>query len=137
MDEELIENPELDLSGDDSKIIERYLAKQEKKYLEELEKEPMDPEIEAVITVPAYQKGKNLQKTLENYAKIRYPEKFEIVIFENHPQGQPRDETREIVEKFKANHPNLKIRLIYKVFERKPTIGEVRKYLVDSVLLRK
>ncbi len=50
------------------------------------EAEPMDDKIEAVITVPTYHEGKNLQKTLENYAKIQNPEKFEIVIFDNHPK---------------------------------------------------
>lgn len=142
IDKELIRNPELDLSGNDLGIIKRYLEKQNRQYLNELEEmvrqlEPMDKKIEAVITIPAYREGKNLKKTLEKYAKMRNPEKFEIMVLENHPKNQERDETKEVVETFKAAHPEMKIRLLYKVFDKRPAIGQVRKYLVDSVLLRK
>ena len=139
---ELKENSEYDLSKDDLKIIKEYLGKQNKTYLKELESlvssdSKMGKEVETVITIPAYQEGKNIEKTIRNYAKLKNRNNFELVILENHPSDKKRDETGEVIAKMKNEFPDLNIVHLYKVFDKKPRIGEVRKYLVDSVLLRK
>ena len=43
----------------------------------------------------------------------------------------------DVIEAIEREFPDLNIVHLYKVFEEKPTIGQVRKYLVDAVLLRK
>ncbi len=142
MSEKILNNENLDLSGDDSEVVAEYLSKQSPEYLAELRTlvagvESMSPEIETVITIPAYREGKILEKTLRNYAKLKDRSKFEIVILENHPASAERDNTKEVVDAMRSEFPDLNIRHIYKVFSAKPTIGEVRKYLVDAVMLRK
>jgi hypothetical protein len=142
MSQKILENPELDLSKDDSEIVNEYLTKQNKQYmvgLSEMVKDVplMDKNIEAVITVPAYLEGDILEKTLRNYAKLDNREKFEICILENHPKNKKRDNTESIIKRIQAEIPDLKIVHLYKVFDEKPAIGMVRKCLVDSVLLRK
>ncbi len=138
----LLKDSNLDVSKNDKKVIKEYLEKQDKEYLKELEEmirdlPPMKDNIEVVITLPAYLEGKNLEKTIRNYAKMNNHEKFEVVILENHPKSKERDNTEEIISKMKIEFPDMNLVHVYKVFDEKPTIGEVRKYLVDSVLVRK
>ena len=138
----LKENSECDFSGNDAKIIKEYFSKQDEKYLAEINSMAgatveMEKNIKISITVPAYQEGKNIEKTIRNYAKLKNRENFELVIFENHPKSKERDNTGEIIEKMKKEFPDLNLVHLYKVFDKKPKIGEVRKYLVDTVLLRK
>ena len=139
---ELAQNKDLDLSGNDSEIVHGYLEKQDGAYMAELKQmeigqRAMSKNIDTVITVPAYQEGKNIEKTIRNYAKLKNRDRFEIVILENHPENVSRDSTGEVIERVKAQFPDLNIVHLYKVFKEKPAIGEVRKYLADSVLLRK
>lgn len=138
----ILENQKLDLSKDDSPIVNEYIKKQDKKYLEELssmikDAPSMKDSIEVSITVPAYQEGKNLEKTIRNYAKLNNRSKFELVILENHPKSKKRDDSMEIIERMKKEFPDLNLVHLYKEFDEKPPIGKVRKYLVDAVLLRK
>lgn len=142
MSSELLENPEMDLSSNDSELVADYLGKESAEYLSELEAmnqnlPPMGKDIEVVITVPAYQEGKNIAKTIANYAKLKDKQLFELVILENHPTSKERDETGAEIEKARLLYPDLNIVHLYKTFEEKPAIGNVRKYLVDSVLQRK
>lgn len=139
---QLNKNKDLELSGDDLQIINEYLGRQNPEYRHELEamvssQPAMRPETEAVITVPAYREGKNLEKTLLNYAKLNDKQKFELVILENHPADVPRDDTEAVIQKVQAAHPDLHIIHLYKRFDEKVPIGLIRKYLVDAVLMRK
>lgn len=138
----LLENRNIDLSVDDWDVVKSYIDDQDDNYQTELKNmtsssEPMDRNVEVVVTIPSYKEGKNLEKTLRNYAKLKGRNNFEIVILENHPSGTERDNTEEVIKKIKKEFPDLKIVHLYKVFEKKPPIGLVRKYLVDSVLVRK
>lgn len=142
MSKKILEDKNIDLSKDDLEIIVEYLNNEDPGYIAELNKliegtKPIGSDIETVITVPAYQEGKNLEKTIRSYAKLKNRSKFELVILENHSAGVSRDNTLEVIEKMKLEFPDLNIVNLYKVFDKKPTIGEVRKYLVDSVMLRK
>lgn len=96
----LLDNPEIDLSGDDTELIDDYFDRQEKGYLEDLknledqitgqkvENIALDTKTEAVIAIPAYHEANNLEIALQQYAKLENPEKVEIVIFENHPKDK-------------------------------------------------
>lgn len=139
---ELVANPELNTGGDDSQLISEYLNRQDPAYLAELrliiqDAPSMNQNIEAVITVPAYQEGKNLEKTIRNYAKLKNRDRFEIVILENHPRDKNRDNTAEVVQRMRQEFPDITIVHLRHVFEEKRPIGEIRKYLTDAVLLRK
>jgi hypothetical protein len=139
---EIVENRELDLSGNDLTIVAEYLKKQDPGYMAEIRsmtigEKDMSKDVEAIIAIPSYREGGNLEKTLRNYAKLKSRNHFEIDILENHPEGVERDNSLEVIESIKREFPDLDIVHLYKVFKEKPTIGQVRKYLVDAVLLRK
>jgi hypothetical protein len=139
---ELIENKELDLNGNDLEIVREYLTKQDPAFVADLRlmiggQKAMSMGVETVITIPSYQEGRNLEKTLRNYAKLNNRNGFEIVILENHPEGVKRDNSADIIDSVRKEFPDLNIVHLYKVFKEKPAIGGVRKYLVDAVLLRK
>ncbi len=139
---EIRDNKEVDLSGHDGDLIQEYLSRQDASYRADLERvvesaPPMRPHTEAVITVPAYHEGGNLEKTLRNYAKLGGRDTFEIVILENHPRSVERDDTPAVIERMQREFPDMRIVHLYKVFDEKPPIGLVRKYLADAVLLRK
>ncbi|MFC1640797.1 glycosyltransferase, partial [Patescibacteria group bacterium] len=141
-DQRLIENRDLDLSGDDSEIVNSYLERQNDAYIAELRdmvagQPPMAESVEVSISVPAYQEGANMEKTIRNYAKLKNRGRFELVILENHHSDTERDETGEVIERMKAEFPDMNIVHLYKKFDEKPNIGNVRKYLADSILLRK
>lgn len=133
---------EYDTAEHENELIDEYLAKQPKAYRDELEllvaeTPEMKKEIDLVITAPAYGEGKNIEATLRNYAKMKDRHRFEIVIFENHPASKERDETSVVLDRIRAEFPDMNIVHIYREFDTKEPIGKIRKYLVDSVLLRK
>lgn len=142
MSEELREDRNFDTATNETKLIETYLDSQTTEHREVIEDlvqgaPPMKPSIEVVITVPAYQEEDNIEKTIEKYAAMEGHEKFEIVIFENHPTNKPRDKTGARIKKMQAKFPDLNIVHLYKGYEEKVPIGHIRKDLVDAVLLRK
>lgn len=141
-DDRIRNQKDIDLSQNDSAIISAYIERQDPAYLAELRSliesmEPMDKNTKLVITLPAYHEGSKIRQTLDRYAQMEHPEQFEIVIFENHPKNRERDNTLEEIIAFKKDHPALRVNHFYKMFDQKPTIGQVRKYLVDAVLLQK
>ncbi len=138
----LLRDKNLDLSGDDTKIVSEYLGKQDGVYKEQLENmireaPAMQNGTEVVIAVPAYQEAGNMDKTLRHYAELKDRSRFEIVLFENHPVGVERDGTAEIVGRIKREFPDLRITHLYHKFDQKVPIGMVRKFLNDAILLRK
>jgi len=139
---EITENSELDLSGKDLTIIAEYLKRQDPAYMAELRsmvlgQKSIGKEVEVIIAIPSYHEGGNLEKTLRNYAKLKDRNHFEIDLLENHPEGVERDDSMDVIKAIEREFPDLNIVHLYKVFKEKPTIGQVRKYLVDAVLLRK
>ncbi len=142
MSPKILENKNIDLSGDDSAMVKEYLDKQNQSYLKELTEllqgtKPMNNSVETVIAIPSYQEGSNLEKTLRNYAKLKNRDGFEIVVLENHPRDKDRDNSAGVMEKIKKEYPDLQLTHLYKEYDHKPFIGEVRKNLADAVLLRK
>jgi len=139
---EIHDNPEYDWSKSDWQLVNDYLNNQEAGYRNELEEmikgqEKIDPRVDVIITIPAGLEGKNLEKTIRNYAKLKNRHKFELVIFENHYGDNKRDNTPDIIDRMRREFPDLKIVHLYKKFDEKQPIGSIRKYLVDAVMLRK
>jgi hypothetical protein len=142
MSPELVKNKELDLSGNDLGTVREYLSNQDPAYMADLRtmisgQKTISKDVKTVIAIPSYREGENLEKTLRNYSKLKDKNQFEIVILENHPEDVERDNSGNIIEGIKKEFPDLSIIHLYKLFKEKPTIGQVRKYLVDAVLLRK
>lgn len=149
MSESLKKNPDANL--DEKKEIKDYLARQEKThsdYINELAKEagPMSPECKLSICIPVagHQEEKNIYKTLENYLYQTADKKdFELVLFVNHPdkdkEGKPvaPDGTMTEIERFKKDHPEMKVAVINKVIPiENARMGYLRKSLNDAVLQR-
>jgi hypothetical protein len=135
-------DPNYDVVKNDDALAAEYLAKQDPEYLAELEKiveglPPMKEGIEATVIMPSGLEGKNLERTLANYAKMNNRDRFEIVIFENHTNDKQRDESAAVIEKIRAVYPDLNIAHFYRTFNEKPPIGLLRKYIVDASLMRK
>lgn len=102
---------------------------------------PMDPRCRIAICIPAYKEGKNIYRTLQEYTKQKgvKAEEIEIIILENHVArpGIERDNTREEVNRFKKDHPQMKVRRVFYAFPQKAkAMGNIRKTVFDLALYR-
>lgn len=157
-----------------------YFRRQDPEYMEELEEymtqegmnEPMHEEAEAIVTIPVYTLGEGqiVQHALEEYlleidktknADPLDPNKFELILFLNHPadvrenlerdlgrdfhegaeervrNGTPEKyDTEEVIRQFQEAHPELKIRIMKKEFPTRPIWGKIIKPLYDVAMLR-
>ncbi len=135
----------------DRKEIDSYFARMPEEYRKELKEinqnmEPMDPNCKASICIPvAYSEHGGIYKSLESYTNQEDPQGnkldprlFEIILFVNGPEDKAQDikKTKEQINRFKAEHPNLKIQVFDKTFPGRTTIGRIRKYPNDLSLLR-
>lgn len=105
----------------------------------QLEKQPKTEKPKVVVMVPAaaHQEGKNIYKTLVQYASQKDINEgdLEIVVFANKPRGTRRDQTIPQIQKFQKEHPEVKVRLIERNLDRQEAnIGWVRKAATDTVL---
>lgn len=170
---------------DFNKEAEEYFRKQSPEYIAELESyleqdgmhEPMHERANASVVMPVYDLGEGqiLQNTLEQYflqvdknknKQAISPDKFELVLFLNHPKaeresierqigrsldsveeraaaeqrvrdGKPEKyDTDEVIRQFQHTHPELKIRVMRKEFEERQRWPEIIKPLYDIALLR-
>lgn len=101
----------------------------------------MHPACRIAICIPAYNEGKNIYETLETYSRQKgiKPEEFEVIILENHKAipGKTRDNTREEVNRFKADHPQMKVRRVFHAFPLKgAALGNIRKTVFDLAVYR-
>ncbi|MDP3992736.1 MAG: glycosyltransferase [bacterium] len=144
MSEKLAKDSSYDVIANDKELVQDYLAKLNPDYLQELTElngqinARMSETTRAVVAIPAYQEEKNILKTLEAYANQDNLESFELIILENHPNTKSRDRTGEIITKFQEDHPNLRLRHVYKTFKpEEAKIGNIRKFMTDLALTRK
>ena len=140
-------NAKLDPYNEERSYLEK-LDKKSKKLVNEFASSlgPMNPECRLSVCIPVagHQEGENIYKSLESYARQNAdPRSFEVVLFVNHPekdkQGNPivPDKTLTEIDRFKADYPNVQIKMLYKALPvREAKIGNIRKLLNDSVLLR-
>ncbi|MBP9738431.1 hypothetical protein KBD20_01955 [Candidatus Saccharibacteria bacterium] len=147
----LLDNPEAEL--DQTEEIKWYLDKQDKKHLKKIEKHAdsigesitESTEISVAIPVAGHQEGDNIYRTLEAYSDQTLDNsKYEIVLFVNHPTHDRdgnvlnADKTLAEIERFKADHPDMNIKVMYEALPRSQArIGLIRKTLTDTILLRK
>ncbi|MFH1713443.1 MAG: glycosyltransferase [Candidatus Jacksonbacteria bacterium] len=141
-------NPEVELN--EREELEWYFNQQSPEYLQELEsldqqiQEPMSEHCRIVVAIPAYKEEFNIYHTLEQYVNQKdeksrslNSDSFEIIILDNHPEDKTRDGTKEEIEHFKADYPEINVRYVYKIFKKEEvSIGNIRKYLNDLALLR-
>lgn len=106
--------------------------------------EPMHPGTEMVIGIPvaAHQESANIYRTLSQYADQRtvdggplIPNRYEILLFLNHPEGADASATRQEVERFRQDHPDVPVRVMEQALPS-PDIGLIRKYVADTALYR-
>ncbi|MDO8498424.1 MAG: hypothetical protein Q7S44_01435 [bacterium] len=142
-------NPQGTLNANEE--IDWYLSQQSPEYKQELERmnstigEPMTSECRVAVCIAAasHQEGKNIYKTLLQYTDQRDskgnlidPGKYEIILFLNRPDGTTPDNTASEVKKFQREHPEIKARIIEKVFPARQPMGIISKYVADMALLR-
>lgn len=145
----LIDNPDAQLSERDE--IRKYLDRLDSSYIRTIEDmsnlkgRAMSETCRLTISIPAYQEGKNIKKTLELYTHQKDengdpldPNLFELVVLNNHPATVPEDQTREEIEKFQQEHPEITVIYAHRQWDDQepPTVGNARKYLSDISLLR-
>ena len=145
----LIDDPHARLN--ERNEIQKYLARLEPSYLKELEDmsdlagRTMSETCRLTISIPAYLEGENIRKTLELYINQKDkngnpldPNIFELVVLNNHPVTVPEDKTQKEVEKFRQDHPEMKVIYMHKKWsaQEPATVGNARRYLSDISLLR-
>jgi hypothetical protein len=105
----------------------------------DLERQPhaAHPKVVVMIPAAAHQEGKNIYRTLSQYASQEGvdTQEFEVVVFANNPKGTRRDITIKEVQRFQLEHPDLNVRIIEKKLEKEEAnIGWVRKAVTDTML---
>lgn len=125
----------------DSTEIPRYLNAHTdtyKKLIRSLADEipfQLSDEIEAVLGLPAYKEGKNIYRTLSEYAHQTYKNRVAILVFDNHPIGVAPDNTEQEVKKFISEHPDMQVAYLKAQFsESARNIGNIRKIPNDVML---
>jgi hypothetical protein len=141
---ELETNPDADIDANRSagrylKAMSPLYRKKVEKLAASLDKEPKADKPRVVVMIPAaaHQEGKNIYRTLEQYAKQKDIDnnELEIVVFANNPIGTARDQTISEVRRFQQAHPEIKVKLIEQQLEKSEAkIGWVRKAMTDAVL---
>jgi len=103
---------------------------------------PLDDNVRAVVCMPAYKEGPNIYKTLENYAGLvdengnpfNYA-KLRIVVFNNSPEGQRRDNTGEEVRRFMKDHPEVQVDYVKATFDKGVVkIGNIRNIVTAAII---
>lgn len=135
-----------------------YFQDQERRYpgyreqLENLNNQigaPMGPNTEAVIAlaVAGHQEHANIYRTLEVYAEQKKKDgssvwqgdqrSYEVLLYINWPQGSDPSKTFEEVNRFKASHPEVPVRVVgEEINNGKVEVGFYKKKAFDLGLLR-
>ena len=147
--ERLRNNPDAVL--DPRTEIEDYISRMDHERREGLAKmtdeaEPMAESVKIVVGIPVNgsQEGKNIYKTLQWYSgqvdadgKPLDTGSYEIVLYVNKPTDRDWDDTLNEIQRFKADHPDMPIRVIQKEYEpSQARIGRIRRDMTDLTLAR-
>lgn len=135
-----------DAKIDANKSTARYFRSLRPSYMKilgnmkkQLEREPKAEKPKVVVMIPAaaHQEGKNIYRTLLQYANQQDIEAndFELVIFANVPPGAKRDKTVSEVRRFQKDHPEINVRMVERrLSQKEANIGWVRKAITDTIL---
>jgi len=150
----LTENPEAKLSQNEE--ITWYLSTitpEESQTLESLmaaEHPPLNPDVRAIVTIPVSQAGSNIYQRLSSYAGQTNadgtpiaPERTEFIVFDAHvasPDGAvsgtlPGD-TKTEVDRFVADHPEMKVLYATHSYADAPTSGRVKRDVTNFAFSR-
>lgn len=138
---------------DEGVELARYVASLPSDYASELraligDAEPMAPETRVAVCIPAYDEGLNIYKTMEFFSSSQRdrggnpldPGLYELVVFENHPYHKTPDDTRNEIERFKKEHPEVRVVHGYKQWPQdqgtRGFVGISSKYATDLALVR-
>jgi hypothetical protein len=145
----LQENPLAKL--DHFKEAQRYLesqpedAREHAKLLAEQVGEMSDAcRVSLCVPVAGHLEGKNIYNTLERYLHQKKPDNtpldpdsFELVLYVNHPSDARPDATLAEIDRFKEDHPELNVKVMYEALPRdRANMRYIRKALTDATLLR-
>lgn len=115
----------------------------EKQVIQELEQQHdgiIKSETEAVVCIPLYKEANNIENSLNEYAKQvdqngnSLGNKMTIVLYNNYTGDAAPDNTKAIVDQYKQSHPELNIVLLDHGYEKKATMGRIRKDVTNYVL---
>lgn len=128
--------------------LDYYFNSQNPEYIKEIKDlngtDVMSENCRVAITIPAYQEGKNIRKTLEQFTKQKdkdgnalSSDLFEIVIVDNHPASKTKDNTEAEIQAFVATNPQIKVKYAHKTWiNDEGGVGIARKYATDLALMR-
>ena len=129
--------------------IEAYLAKQSPEYRARLQTllvqtSAMEQDCRLSINIPARMEGKNLMRLLDQYlrqedqdGKPVDPKLFEVNILVNRKESEQSDGSVEVVNEWKARHPEVRVNVVDVVFSNEEgCVGLARKMLTDLSLMR-
>lgn len=149
-------NPDVKL--DSQEEIAWYFKDQKRRYPGYVEKElagldaqnplPLGKKVEAIVCVAAagHQEHNNIYKSLETYATQKDKKgesvwkgidenKFEIFLYINWPKGQNPQKTLDEIERFKKDHPQVRLRVYKEEIEGgKVELGWLKKKIFDLAL---
>lgn len=125
--------------------VESYLQRLEPKYHSEIDElaqigtKPLANDVREIVTIIAYHEGSRIRQTLNNYVTQDIdPKLYEIIILDNHPCDQDRDDTYIEIENFVRDNPDITITYVHKIWKKDElaTVGNARKYVFDIALAR-
>lgn len=141
--ETLSRNPNAQL--DEEFEVESYLSKLDTQYRDGISAlslantKPLPKSVREIVTIIAYHEGSRIRQTLDNYVgQDLGPNQFEIILLDNHPHHQDRDNTYIEVERFQKDNPDVSVIYAHKVWQKNElaTVGNARKYVFDIALMR-
>jgi len=126
--------------------VEQYFNRQSPEYMDEVIDlasqitTPPSPNLQAIITIPVagHEEEANIYDTLINYTQQQASkDQYEILLFVNHPEGTTLDNTLNEISRFRQNHPDMPIQVMYKRIPKdQAKMAVIRKYLDDAALYR-
>lgn len=139
-----------DAELDEQFEAQRYIDSLPENYREELSHldaqigKPMSEACRAAIVIPAYHEGKVIKRSLEHFlnqtdkeGKLLDPSLFEIIVVDNHPSDNPKDNTESEIRTFKEEHPEMRISYVHKTWtDNEGCVGNARRYGLDLAVMR-
>ncbi len=129
--------------------IERYIDSLDGEYHAEIEGiantlEPMNEKCRVAVIIPARYEEKNLANLLDQYSKqtdtsgnALDPDLFEINIIVNRKQSEIADNSVQVINDWRKDHPEIHVNIIDVAFkDEEACVGLARKYVTDATLLR-
>lgn len=122
------------------------LSAAEKTTLAHLESQisrPMDTNCRVAIAMPAYREGKGIYNSLVQFVNQTDtkgasldPRLYEVVVYDNHPQDVPRDNTFQEIQRFNTTFPDVRVTYLHNAYPTRTTMGRIRRDMTNLILSR-